>query len=223
MTGTLYHKIYTVAGPNQQTTKQPQTGRTQVAPRLPGTQPATEPNGNGIIFLRGVRSDNGRIILTRDDTIRLQDSIVALQSTSKEVVTLPIGQEKQGTASLLSIGEKNHQGILLPSIGKEGQVLLSKEALLLGKDTSLLTLGKDSQFLLPVKDKDRKDNEFGHVLVNANDVKDGVLLNKRQGQILVWGTSGSDVANGNVFLREKEEEIKVERDEKMCVPVGSGE
>lgn len=223
--------MVSVSGPNQQTTKQPQATRTQTAPRLPGTQ-STEPNSNGIIFLRGVRSDNGRIILTRDDTLRLQDSIVALQSSSKDVVTLPINPEKQGGQSAPSSGEKaNH--ILLPTISKDGQVLLSKDGqvifgkdsqgLLLGKEASLLTLTKDSQILFPVKDKERKDSDFGHVLVNANDVKDGVILNKRQGQLLFLGAGGSDVTNGNVFLREKEEEVKVEREEKMCVPVGSGE
>lgn len=201
------------AGPNQQTTKQP-SPRPPNAPRLQGTQ--VEPNGNGIIFLRGVRSDNGRIILTRDDTIRLQDSLVALQSSSKDQLTLQSSQERQQLTPAPSNGEK----VILSTITKDGVLLNKNGQLVLNKDqNSLLTL-KDSQILVPVKDKERKDNDFGHVLVNANDVKDGVLLNKRQGQILLWGSN--DLANGNVLLREKEEEIKIEKDEKMCVPVGSG-
>lgn len=63
-----------VTGPNQQTTKQPtQKSPNQNPNKIPGTQqepnnnpnPNLNPNPNGIIFLRGVRSDNGRIILTR--------------------------------------------------------------------------------------------------------------------------------------------------------------
>lgn len=37
---------------------------------------ATEQNGNHIIFLRAIRSDNGKLILTRDDNIRIQDGVL---------------------------------------------------------------------------------------------------------------------------------------------------
>lgn len=44
---------------------------------------ATEANGNHVIFLRGIRSDNGKIILTRDDNIRLQDGVLTVTNINK--------------------------------------------------------------------------------------------------------------------------------------------
>lgn len=78
--------VFLFPGPNgaaKEARQRSPNGSARPAAAGPSGPPA-EQNGNGIIFLRGVRSDNGRIILTRDDTIRLQDGVLSLANKDRQ-------------------------------------------------------------------------------------------------------------------------------------------
>lgn len=64
---------------------------------------AAEQNGNHIIFLRAIRSDNGKLILTRDDNIRIQDGV--LTAVAGNVNSKP---EASNAASCIDKNDNDH-------------------------------------------------------------------------------------------------------------------
>lgn len=194
-------------------------------------QQGTTPE-NGIIFLRGVRSDNGRIILTRDDTIRLQDGVISVSPSIKDKQRLDNELLPNSNHQLL-VGQNDLNNDTI----KTSQVLINQNEFknqILVSNQNELKLGNQ----LVVGQGELSDGVVlnkSQIFVNRSDLNEGLVLNKRQQgtPLLLYATSG-DVANGNVFLRtavandengetsESKQNVEPPKEEKMVVPVGSG-